>query len=247
METPSRTTCQPLRNPITLALVPEFDPAQLGRRGEELVHLLAEHLCGHTCLFLLQLIQQVENLLVERNIAHGFAIVLVADLPRLVHNEHGRHPSQLEQIDLLPVLIGYRVLRIGQAGKGKRFLFPCTLKRSRPVRPNDEHLSAPRHKLSIVLAQLRQMPAAVGSRESACKYQHQVLLPPIIAEADPVAPGILKSEIRCECSDLVGHGLPPLQNQASLRREPEQLFAHGGPLSPAARIPFATAHVIATI
>jgi hypothetical protein len=146
-------------------------------------------------LLLVQFVQQVENFLVERNVAHGFAIVLVADLPRRVHDEHGGHPSQLEQVDLLPVLIGHCVLWIGQAGKGKRFLFPRALKRSRPVRADDEHLCVALDKGGIVLAQLRQMPAAVGSRESARKYQHDMPLAPIIGQAHWVALRILNGKI----------------------------------------------------
>ena len=78
------------------------------------------------------------------------AVVLIVD---------GRHPPQLEQVDLLVVQVGDRVLRIGQAGELKTLLLPRAHERARAVGADDEHLGAARDELVIILAQLRQMQA----------------------------------------------------------------------------------------
>ena len=134
--------------------------------------------------------------MIQRNIARGFAIVLVANLPGFVYDEHSRHSPQLEQVDLLVIQVRHRMLWVGQAGEGERLLFPRALKRAWPIRPDDENLGAPRDKIGIILAQLRQMPAAVRSDKAASEHEHDVLASPVIREADGVALCILKGEIR---------------------------------------------------
>ena len=88
------------------------------------------------------------------------------------------------------------MLWVGQAGEGECLLFPRALKRAWPVRPDDENLGAPRDKIGIILAQLRQMRAAVRSGKAASEHEHDVLMPVIIGKTDQVALGISKSKIR---------------------------------------------------
>ena len=133
--------------------------------------------------------------MVEWNIAHGFAIVLVTNLPGFVYDEHSRHTAQFEQVDLLVIQVRHRMLWVGQAGERKRFLFPGALKRAWPIRPDDENLGAPRDKIGIILAQLRQMRAAVRSGKAASEHEHDVLASPIVRKTNQVAPGIFQSEI----------------------------------------------------
>ena len=87
------------------------------------------------------------------------------------------------------------MLWVGQAGEGERFLFPRALKRAWPIRPDDENLGVPRDKIGIILAQLRQMPAAVRSDKAASEHEHGVLAFPIIGKTNQVALGISKSKI----------------------------------------------------
>jgi len=91
-------------------------------------------------------------------------------------DENGRHPSQLEQVDFLPVQGGDRVLRIGQAGELKTLLLPRAYERARAVGADDEHLGAAGDELVIILAQLRQMLPAERSAETSIEDQHDVFM-----------------------------------------------------------------------
>jgi hypothetical protein len=96
---------------------------------------------------------------------------------------------------LLVIQVRHRMLWVGQAGEGERLLFPRALKRAWPVRPDDENLGAPRDKIGIILAQLRQMRAAVRSDKAASEHEHDVLASPIVGKTNQVALGIFQSEI----------------------------------------------------
>lgn len=74
-------------------------------------------------------------------------------------------------------------------------LLPMISKRFRVVRPDDENDSIPFPKLRIVLAQLRQMPAAVRSGKAAIKDQYDMLLVVILRKGDFIALEISQREI----------------------------------------------------
>ena len=106
--------------------------------------------------------------------------MLEANLTLLVYDEHGRHPSQLEQVDLLVVQVGNRVLRVSQAGELKTLLLPRAHERAWAIGADGEHLGVTRNELVVILAQLRQMPAAVRSGEPARKDEHNMFLAAIV-------------------------------------------------------------------
>ena len=154
---------------------------------------------------LVKLVQQLEHLLIERNVAHRFSVMLETNLAVLVHDDERRHPSQLEQVHFLVVSIRHLVLWIGQSRERKRFLFPRALKGSWAIRPDDEHLGIACDELIVILAQLRQMPAAVGSRKAACKDEHGMFLAAIIGQSDVAPTGIWKDKIRRDKSFTLRH------------------------------------------
>ncbi len=51
----------------------------------------------------------------------------VAHNPGLVDDDLGRHPAQLEEVDLLFVAAGSGLLRVGKANEGQVILFPIGL------------------------------------------------------------------------------------------------------------------------
>lgn len=65
------------------------------------------------------------------------------------------------------------MLGIGDNREGELLTFPIAFNRTRPIGSDDDDLYSGVAELFIVLAQLRQMPSAERSAQSAQKYQHQ--------------------------------------------------------------------------
>src|SRR5512147_601964 len=71
-----------------------------------------------------QLIYYLEHLLVGRDILHRIAVMGITDVSISVHHAVQGHAAQLEEVDLLPVLQGNRVIGIRQANEGNPFILP---------------------------------------------------------------------------------------------------------------------------
>ncbi len=80
-----------------------------------------------------------------------------------------------EQLNLLPITIGYFAARIRQANKGVLLLSPMVGKGVSILRPHNENDRILRDKLGEILAQLRHVPAAVRSGKAAVKHQYHVV------------------------------------------------------------------------
>ena len=89
-----------------------------------------------------------------------------------IKNGHQRHPPKFEQVDLLAVQQSDSMLRIWQSDKWQSLCPPVQTKDLRPIRSNRKYLHIPPHKRLIVVSQARQLRAAVWSKESAEKRQH---------------------------------------------------------------------------
>lgn len=79
------------------------------------------------------------------------------------HNQ--RHPTKLEETDLLPVQQGDSVFRIRQSDKRKPFCPPIQTEGRRSIRTHGNNRRIPLHELLMVVPQARQLRAAVGSEE----------------------------------------------------------------------------------
>jgi hypothetical protein len=112
-----------------------------------------------------------------------------------IHDHLGGHPSQLEQVDFLPIQLQHARLWIWQAGKRQVMLAEIDLKCSGILRPDDNHAGLPFFKFSEVLAQLRHMQLAEGSGKPAVEDEQHVGLASKINEADGLASEILQAEI----------------------------------------------------
>jgi hypothetical protein len=106
------------------------------------------------------------------------------DRPLAVDDEQGRHAPHLDQLDLLPILIGDCIVRVRQADEGVCAAPPVIDEGVSFVRADHDNFSAPLDELLVVTAQLRQVPPAVRSEETAVKDQHHVLFSPESRQAD---------------------------------------------------------------
>jgi hypothetical protein len=91
-----------------------------------------------------------------------------------IHDDLGGHPSQLEEVDFLPVQFKHAGFRVGQADEGQIVFFPIGLKSPGVFRADHHNLRPPFDKFRIVLAQLRHVPLAERSGEGAVEDQQNV-------------------------------------------------------------------------
>ncbi len=95
----------------------------------------------------------------------------------------------------MPVKPGDFMLGVGYAGEGHLVTYPEVRKGFGVLRPYGDDLGLTVDELSIVLAQPRHVPPAVGSAETAVKHQHDVLLAGIVREFNRIAGGIGRGKI----------------------------------------------------
>ena len=97
-----------------------------------------------------------------------------ADDPLAVDEDLRRHAPPPEQLDLLPEEVEDAVLGIGQADEGEALGLPSPLEGRGAVRAEDHDLGPALRQLAVLLAQLRQVPAAVRSEEAAVEDEQDV-------------------------------------------------------------------------
>ena len=134
-----------------------------------------------------QFIRQSQDFLVFGNIAHAVPVMNKARDSRLVDQHLGRHPSQFEQVDLLPIEFEYASGWVRQANKGQGFLLPVGGKGFGIFRANDHNFHIAGDKLLIVLAQLRHVRAAEWSGKGAVENQQHIFLSVKICQVDGFA------------------------------------------------------------
>ncbi len=112
-------------------------------------------------------------------------------------DEHlGRHSSQFEYTDLLPVEIKDSMVGIGQADERQFFPGPIFLKCGRIFRTNDHNHAVVPNKIRVILAQLRQVPAAEGSEKAAIEDEQDIVSTNKIGQSHHGAVEIGKGEER---------------------------------------------------
>jgi len=84
-----------------------------------------------------------------------------------IHHADQRHASQLKEIDLLPITQRHLVIRIGQADKRKLLLIPILTKSILAIGTDGKNLCVAICKLSVLIAQARQLRAAIRSHKAA--------------------------------------------------------------------------------
>ena len=93
------------------------------------------------------------------------------DIPPGIDDAIQRHPSQLEQVDFLPICAGNGMLRVGQADEGNPLILPVLTENRCGIGSHSQDFCAAARELFVLIAQARQLRAAVGSHESAQERQ----------------------------------------------------------------------------
>jgi hypothetical protein len=99
----------------------------------------------------------------------------VAHAALAIDDEHSRHPPQFKQIYFLVECFGHFRLDVGAADKRQLIFAPVSPESIRTVRPEGDDLGPRSLELSVILAQLCQVPAAVGSDETPQQHQNHRL------------------------------------------------------------------------
>jgi hypothetical protein len=111
----------------------------------------------------------------------------VTDPAGFVDYDERRHTARFEQFDLLAVVIGYSVIRVGNSDEGQLLLAPVSFKCQSVFRANNHHFGLATDKFLMVLAQLRHVPPAEGSHKSPVENQDQVFMTRVVGEIYGVA------------------------------------------------------------
>lgn len=93
-----------------------------------------------------------------------------------INHHQGRQSSQFEQFYLLAVGIGHLMVRVGQPDKRVLLVTPGTNYLGVIFGANNHNLRIVINELLIIVAQLRQVRAAVRSGQATIEHQHHVLL-----------------------------------------------------------------------
>jgi hypothetical protein len=105
-------------------------------------------------------------------------VVRVADPPAFVNNKQCWHPAQLQQVDLLPVLVGNRVTRVRQAPERQVLTFPVSLEGYSIVGTDRQNDRVTRGEGREIIPQAGEMCATIWSEKPAQEDEHDILLAP---------------------------------------------------------------------
>lgn len=119
-------------------------------------------------------VQPSQNQLIFGQVGHRSAVMLIADLAKFIDQEQSRDAPELEEIPFLAIKVGDGMLRVGQAGVRELIFAPVALVSGRAVGANGEDFRVTRGEGRIIIAQAREMGAAVRSQKAAQEDQNQV-------------------------------------------------------------------------
>lgn len=122
-----------------------------------------------------------------------------------IHHYDSRHATHLQQLDFLAIAASYGMVRVGQTDERILFLGPLSSKALLIFWANDNDLRVTIDEVLVVLAQLRQMPTAIGSGKAAGEDKDNVLLASKISEANRLSLQADQCEIGGEGSGETGH------------------------------------------
>lgn len=132
--------------------------------------------------------------------------MLITHLAFSVDQHQRRNTPKLEQVDFLSIKIGNDMFRIGQADKWQMFVFPVTHKRFGAVGANGQDNRVTRGEGRKIIAQAREMSAAVRSQKSAQENQNDIFASFELRKTHHGAIHISKFKIRCKRKNF--HILP---------------------------------------
>jgi hypothetical protein len=148
-----------------------------------------------TRLFTVYFIQHCQNQAVFRDISHRIAIVLVTDIATLIHQHQRRDAPQLENVPFLTVDIRNLVAGIGQADKWDAVFSPIEAVGFGAIRADTNNFRVTRGEGRVIIAQAREMSAAIRSQKPAQEYEDNMSTVLVICEAYSFAIEVIKFEV----------------------------------------------------
>jgi hypothetical protein len=122
-----------------------------------------------------KLIYYMQEFFIPGDIRHRPAIMSKTDVTLGIDNTVQWHPSQLEQVDFLPVESGNGMVRVGQANKRNFLILPVLPEHICRIGPHRQDLRPAAGELFVSIAQARQLRATVRSHEPAQEGKHNRL------------------------------------------------------------------------
>ncbi len=113
--------------------------------------------------------------------------MLVADVASFIYDEQGGNTPQFEKIPFLPVQVSNPVLGVGQAEVGEVVLAPVAAVGVGSIGTDGKDFRVTRGEGRVIVAQAREMGAAVRSHEAAQESQDEVVFAFEISKADEFA------------------------------------------------------------
>ena len=122
-----------------------------------------------------KLIYYMQEFFIPGDIRHRPAIMSKTDVTLGIDDTVQWHPSQLEQVDFLPVESGNGMVRVGQANERNVLIPPVLPEHICRVGPHRQDLRPMVRKLPISIPQARQLRATVWSHKAAQEREHNRL------------------------------------------------------------------------
>ncbi len=121
--------------------------------------------------------------------------MLVADISGLIDHQQSRDASELEQIPFLAVEIGDCVAGVRQTDEGQAVFVPIVAISVGAIGANRQDFRVTRGEGRVIIAQAREMGAAVRSHKAAQEGQDEIFLAFEIRKAIGLAVEIREFEI----------------------------------------------------
>lgn len=128
---------------------------------------------------------------------HRIAIMSIADISFGIDHAAQRHASQLKKVDFLPVQQGDDMVSIWQSNERDSFIAPVLLEGRKRIGAHSKDLHTATGKLIVLIAQARQLRAAVRSHKTAQECQQNGLATKI-RKANRISLDIFQFKIRCQ-------------------------------------------------
>lgn len=125
---------------------------------------------------MIDFVQKLQNQLVFGDVFHRVAVMLVTDVSGLIDHQQSRDASELEQIPFLAVEIGDCVAGVGQTDEGQAVFVPIVAIGVGAIGANRQDFRVTRGEGLVIVAQAREMGAAMRSHKAAQEGQDKVFL-----------------------------------------------------------------------
>lgn len=116
-----------------------------------------------------KLIYYMQKFFIRRDVGHRPPVMRKADIPLRIDHAIQRHAPKFKKVYFLPIGSGNGMIGVWQTDERNAFIFPVLLKDRQWIGTHSDDLCAAACKLTISIAQARQLRAAIRSHEAAQK------------------------------------------------------------------------------